>query len=579
MPPRPQTPLRTHSAPPLPAPASVEDTSVSSRVREFGGESGRCCTPFVHGPVAATCQQPACSPRTVKFSPQRRADAACCFASRRRCFLGDVSCTPVTEGKGCVREEVAAARDAAVRRHVPPLPAAPTAYEAALARCGKKLWSFTLRERHARERRSRELRLRQRAVNERYNELSRPATVSSERRASVAHWRCGNTSRRRQSVAADILGDRALRQVKPVASTRHQESGEKTAFAASRGIGYPCRLLSAVAETAGWHQKESKRKKYCFGNANGADSDSVNIEIDIEEKRENKTPCVRSVWSAAARTKPKSLQKTHVEESLFPSRNATLAMCRSKSLDRKLTTSVDDMLNGVRLFVPPCLTPPRPLRRTCGLGSFSHISSKDKRENKSVFKHFFSTDTRPYELGRHGTASVGLCHDRCWSPDLNARRGEAFVFIRPRLEPRPLFRQREWPSRGGEEFWDAQEASFCGSLRADHSDGERPVPDAFASCRHTRKIQSEGPRPTFANLVPKHILDGFAQRHLLRVAWRRWRDRFWKSKLSRLECFKDTSVASRQDDATHLAVVKTWFSELENCEPVLLKEQKEEKGY
>ncbi|RNF17867.1 hypothetical protein TcG_05684 [Trypanosoma cruzi] len=607
MPPRPHSPLCTHSAPPLPEPMQLD--ILYSPLAGYGGctqttkrraRSQDSCR--AHGQWENACPLeliPPLHPRqknalelSKPFSQGPNFMQQCATkgkASVRR----NVIVSPVTAVAGPEKEKRSSSVEAAVaakatfttvpgsespvkkkkdiRQCEASLSNVPTAYEAALAKFGKMLLSMTHRRKIAEQRQSRKLLSRRRAVNEKYSELSRPPVapgsgrrVSSTRQkdsGAAAQCRENGVSFSAPSVKTGKVGS-------DIAAVRIEPDKELFVKRAATSDHRCCSRKTAVG-TAVSHDRGSGQNGYMTGALTASDSVSANLEVEVENggaAAEHNSCCH---WNASAQMRMKQDRWVQTEffsscmhplVNLFPGRKETTTEGEAMLLG--------DTFNGILPFTTRSLTPPRPLRRAFNPNLRSRFMCEEPRRKKSVFFRVLPESKPSYESWVcasaeetwHGTERLGRSLQAPQEKTCIAEQ-KALVFIRPQPKPRPLPRYQESMRHGDDNLWHTREILFGAPAWNNDEKGDAVEFGSFESYGSQRNEGGELQRSTFRNVVPLYVLDGFARRGLLRMAWRRWRECLGAYRVLPPACFKDVGLAGVEDDTTRWPRLRKWLDE------------------
>ncbi|EKF32408.1 hypothetical protein MOQ_003744 [Trypanosoma cruzi marinkellei] len=608
MPPRPHSPLRTHSAPPLPEPMQLDilysplaghggcthTTKRRTRSQESCRANGQWETACPLEPITPLHpRQGNALPVSKPFSRGPNSMQECATKGEAS-FRRNVILSPVTAVVGVEKEkryspvEAALAKKATfttvpvsessvkkkkqnIRQSVVSLSNVPTAYEAALAKYGKMLLSMTHRRKIAEQRQSRKLFSRRKAVNEKYSELSRPpVALGSGRRVSSTRQKGSGAAAqcRENGASVSVPGVKTRKEGSDIAAVQIQPEKELCVKWAATSDHRCCSRKTGVG-TAVSHDRGGGQNEYLTGALTASDSVSANLEVEMENggAAAEHNGCGHRNASAQIRMK----QDRWVQTEFFSSCMHPLVNSfpgRKETPKEKEAMLLGDTFYGIRPFTTRSLTPPRPLRRACSPNLRSRFMCEEPRRNKSVFFRILPESKPSYESWVctsaedtwHGTERFGRSLHAPEEKTCIAEQ-KALVFIRPQPKPRPLPRHQELMPHGDDNVWHTQEILF-GAPAWDKDEKEDTIDFAsHDSCGSRKNEGDELKRATFTNVVPRYVLDGFARRGLLRMAWGRWRERLGAYRVLSPARFKEVGLAEVEDDMTRWPGLRKWLDE------------------
>ncbi|RNF22700.1 uncharacterized protein Tco025E_03093 [Trypanosoma conorhini] len=606
MPPRPHSPLRTHSAPSLPEPlqSDIFFAPPNAHAGRTRTDKARCFLPGLRGvherwtdaatpdPIAPLHPKQTNAPQSLKphYSRGHIVPSECSAgktngvrkrvisasvmavvnsAKEQRAVLTEAAPATNTMPTAVKGSQLPLRKEGAMRgEDVAPLPSAPTAYEAALAEYGAKLLSMMHRRKSAEHRQSRERLSRRKAVNEKYSELSRPpAAAGSGRRVSSNHQVGGNAVRGRESGARGLMpgagaGAKARNAEADVAAARILPDKNQGVKPAAIDDHPPCSCKTEVGVGTP-HDRGGSQNGEVRGASPAGESVSVELEIEVEKKgtTAKRRGCGNQDASAHRRRGREGWAQT---DSLFCAQPLVTSLPAGRQASREGgAVGLADTLDRISLVAPLPLTPPRPLRRARSLGPRPSCMGEETRKSKGVFSRIFSTTKAPFASmtdNPHDIEGWGFTLHTPQKETCDTER-KALVFIRPHPKPRPLHRCHESKALNDDKTWKTRGIPFRGCAWDDKACIDKLRFSSFESCDQTWKRDGEIRRGTFTNVVPQYVLDEFARRGRLRTAWRRWRRRLWAARAQHSPArFSDPLPTAGEGDGSRWAGLKAWLA-------------------
>ncbi|ESL08043.1 hypothetical protein TRSC58_04262 [Trypanosoma rangeli SC58] len=452
-----------------------------------------------------------------------------------------------------------------------PLPNALTAYEAALAEYGTKLLSMTRRRKRAEHQQSRERLSRQKAVNNKYSDLSRPQVVTGSRLCvSSASQAGGNAAQPRECGDSGLVPG-------AIASSCAKARKADSDMAAMRGgpdkrrrvkpatsLNHPCCSCKTDVSVGTPHARVSSQNKDVTGASASSESVSVNIEIGVDDGGATATRCGCGTGDASACSSRRRDGWAQTDSSSCVNSCVTLLSGRRQAPGERGAKVAEDTPDIICLVTPPHLTPPRPLRRAYSSGAFTSCMSVESRKKKGTFSRIFPTP----RVSSASVAGKSLDIDgwdfplRTRQPKSCATGQKAFVFIRPQPEPRPLSRCHELRPYCDDKMWYMRDGLLSGGAWDDDGSMNAHRFSLLESCGPRWRRDGDIQRSTFTNIVPQYELDEFARRCQLRRAWRRWRQRLWAVRVHPPARFHDPEFTAGEGGGSRWAGLMTWMDEL-----------------
>ncbi|RNF00528.1 hypothetical protein TraAM80_07529 [Trypanosoma rangeli] len=607
MPPSPHSPLCTHSAPSLPEPlqSDILFTPLNAHAGYTCTDKGRRCAPdprrvrgqwtdvglpdlmvpldrqqttapcmlrppYLRGQIApAACSTGRATDarsNAISVSVVARVDSA---REKRVSFTEAVPTTKATSTT--IKGSASPVEKEMMRHNVATLPNALTAYEAALAEYGTKLLSMTRRRKRAEHQKSRERLSRQKAVNEKYSDLSRPQAVAgSGRCVSSGSQMGGNAAQRRE------CGDSSLALGAIVSSCAKARKAESDIAAMRRGpdkkrcvqpaasLDHPCRSHKTDVGVGTPHAQVSSQNKDVTGASASSELVSGNIEMDVEDEGATETRRDCDTGDASARSSRRRDGWAQTDSSYCINSLVTSLSGRRQALRERGAKVAEDTLDMTCLITPPHLTPPRPLQRAYSSGPFTSCMSVESRKKKGTFSRIFPTSR---VSSASAVADKSLDIDG-WGFPMRTRqqkacdtRQKAFVFIRPRPDPRPLPRCHESRPYCDDKVWYLRDGLLCGRAWDDDENMDAHRLSLLKSRDPRWRRDDDIQRSTFTNIVPQYVLDEFAHRGQVRRAWRRWRQRLWAVRVHPPARFHDPEPTAGEGGESRWAGLMTWIDE------------------
>ncbi|ORC92955.1 uncharacterized protein TM35_000022810 [Trypanosoma theileri] len=445
----------------------------------------------------------------------------------------------------------------------------PTAYEAALAKYGKKLLSMTQKQLQEKQKNRKESLTRRKAVNEKYSEWSRPSigngrpvqiVPTTHRKGEVNSVILNGNDNASCSNGVNVgMGLRTREPQKDVfnSTTLHNNPQRKLFLDLDESTATTNGLCNSKSHTIPMQgQKEKKNEYRKDGLKREMKNSNLAVKVythmdDVYEKnyrrggyRSNSVAHINNIHDT---TRPKKTTSTIIKlrsrKNLFSFEDPPIEESHISRSHYIIPPKEDNVLDDLHFVPPHWFTPPRPLRRLCTSESYHSSPNHDRDKSKHELQNPFADKQQCYY-----DPYISSYPHSCSPPVIPSGRSttgqQALVFIRPQEKPRPLPRRSETAVRSDEDLWSVREASFrrCTSSEEnqrysgrDNEHGmdlfttrDNPISGLSGNTGrqgHESVHVAERKRCVFRNVVPQYILDGFAQRCLLRLAWRRWKER------------------------------------------------------